>query len=234
MTEATRRNRWPVKRIHRWTSVSVGFIVFIWVVSGLAILLSGEGPPALPLLQVDYTALTISPAQAATTASAARNGARTTGMLLRRLNGRIIYGVSTRSGLVLVDAATGAVVTITAELATAIALEGLAPGTQVTSVERVEQPPVGYGGALPAYRIEIADGHRAWVVESNGDLQRLRFGSRLAGFIASFHTFRPLAGLPLGDRSRRPLLWLTSFLAIAVTLTGYWISLPRRTRSPDA
>ncbi len=232
--ERAARSRWPVRRIHKWMSVAVGACIFTWVVSGLVIIAPvGTRTRPAATARPDFSVMAVSPAQAVAAARAAHPGAEVTNLTMRRLGPELAFQVTLRgAGAVLVDARTAQLVSVTPELAARLVLEGLPAGATVARVERVERRQFGYFGPLPAFRVDIADDAltRGFVSVSTGEVVRTDRAGRLRLFVGSFHEFFPLEWLSGGELIRPWLLWITSLVAIAIVLTGYWISLPRKAR----
>lgn len=234
-TEPRPRSRWPIRRIHKWMSVTVGFVVLIWLVSGLVMIAYGEGGGGGPRTAIDFSVMVVSPAEASRIGSAALRGARVRSVAIRRLLDRLAYNVWTDSGTVVIDAATGAVVTFTPDLAGRLALEGLPAGSTIEAMVRIDRASAGYAGPLPAFRVDVADGRgtRAYVNATTGEVQRRSRAERMRAFLTSLHGFGPINALPHGNRARQLALWLTSLVGIGVALTGYWMALPRPKRQPS-
>lgn len=223
---------WTVRRLHKWMSVAVGVFVFGWVVTGLVMIIPGPDESGGPAAPVDYAALAITPAAAVRTVEAS-SGVPAGNLRLGRLGDRIVYVVSPRDRPPqLVDAASGALVSLTPELAGELARHRLPATVRVTSVTRIERHSLSYHGPLPAYRVDFDDarGTRAYVNAVTGEVQRNGRFNRFKGLFASLHLFQPLDALPGGSRARKAALWLTSGIVIGISLTGYWLALPRRWR----
>ena len=213
---------------HKWVGISIGTILFIWVASGLIMLLApsavarrGEGNAP-----VDWSVATIAPAQAARAATAAAGGGTVQRIEFRRVQHTVAYLVRLDRGKrVLIDAGTGEPIRISAEVAGAIALEAL-PGAKVSRVERIP-------GNQPAWHVFLDDAaHTEAVVgEESGDIVRSQRGDRLKSFFGhDLHVFMPLRSLPGRDGTRLGSLWVTSLVSVVSILTGFYLGLPRRWR----
>lgn len=222
--------------LHNWIGVFIGVILVLWVVSGLVMMLpltetamagQGSGRP------IDWSSVVISPAQAARTALAASDSGQVSSLTLQRLRDGQAYVVRVaRHRPVLVDAATGQIVTITDTLAAAIAADPL-PGVPIERVERIEQWGNGYTGPLPTWHVVFKSktGTEAWVAINSGEVRRSERWDRLqAAWGHGAHVFTPLRYGPVGEEGRKGALWLTSIISLVSMSFGYWLALPARWR----
>lgn len=218
-------------KVHKWVGVGVGLILLMWIVTGMLIGGGGGGRPAEP---PDYSRATVSPATAVAVAArsdSALGAAR--GVALEQIAGRLVYRVSAARGrAALVDAATGEPVVIGEGLAREIAAS-LAPGAAIGEVRRLEGHDGGFPrGALPAWRVVLADPAGTWVHLSRDGLgsSNTREQRRKAVY-HDLHTFATLQQVQLDRRTIRVLFLVASVISIAVVVTGYYLSLPRRWRT---
>ena len=238
MTESARvprrASRWPLRRIHKWMSVSIGVILLAWVVSGIIMMTPAKPLPSGRAATVDYGTMQVSLAQAVQTATAGADGAAIEWITTRRLTNRFFYVIGLAGNRrALVDAASGALTTITPELAGAIARDGLPESVTVTSVQRFETEQSGYDGPLPVYRVDLSEGITAWVGALAGEVTRRNASGRWHEFWGSIHTFRPVRRMA-GRNTQFLSLVITGAISIAVALTGYWMALPKRARRAAA
>lgn len=218
--------------LHKWLGICMGVVVFIWVVSGVVMILPRGAVPQAKTPQPDWSSAVLSPAQAAALVAATGDTAGIQNISLVRLRNRPVFLAEMRGGRRhLHDAATGTPIEVTAALAESIAVEGLRAPKPVTRVERLEKPDWRYAGRVPAYRVEFADPKRtvAYVTERDGGLQLGDRGIRIRAVITGLHTFQPLSLLG-GNTSRLAALHLTSAVAVLLVLTGYYLVLPKRWR----
>jgi uncharacterized membrane protein YkoI len=171
--------------VHRWLGAVVGAQLFLWSLGGFIFAThdiawvrgeDGRNPAPPPALFADQLAgVAVTPAQAADNAIAdlrARQAADNPDdppdddgavlhVSLRPHLGRPAYEVQHRGGHTLVDAVTGAVLSpIDRDVAADIARADRAGDPAVTDVVWYEADPPGEyrGGALPAWRVDLADG----------------------------------------------------------------------------
>jgi hypothetical protein len=149
---------------HKWIGITIGLVLFLWVASGLAMLV-----PLSPTVwgadlvepTLDLAGVTITPSQAAAIAVPPRSDsappAAIRSVVLRPLLGTGVYLVSpTDAPPVMVHAGTGEVITIAPESARRIASAAMS-GRAPLAVERIVVAPIGYEGRLPAYRMTFDD-----------------------------------------------------------------------------
>lgn len=228
-TPQRRRTLPGIRWWHKWIGIAIGVLLFAWTASGIVMMVppssvarAGPGADAA----INWLAVTVSPAAAAEVASAA-GGDTVRRVDLQRLRDGMAYVVRFDGGrTVLVDASTGVTIRITADLARAIAKDGL-PGAVVRRVDHFDGSPAGY------FRVELNDPRPilAYVGEATGDVRRTVWRDRMqAQFGHSVHVFTPLNSLPGQDVTRVGTLVITSLIALVSILTGYWLALPRRWR----
>lgn len=218
-------------KVHKWIGVGIGLILLMWIVTGMLLGGGGGGRPAEP---PDYSRATVSPATAVAVAAASDSGLRAVrGVALEHIAGRLVYRVSAaRNRAVLVDAASGEAIAIGEALAREIAAT-LAPGAPVSEVRRLAAHDGGFPrGALPAWRVVLADPAGTWVHLSRDGLgsSNTREQRRKAVY-HDLHTFATLQQVHLDRGSIRVLFLVASVISLAVVVTGYYLSLPRRWRT---
>lgn len=222
--------RWFYK-VHKWVGVGIGLILLMWIVTGMLIGGGGGGRPAEP---PDYSRATVSPATAVAVAAqsdSALGAARS--VALEQIAGRLVYRVSAARGrAALVDAATGEPVAIGEELAREIAAT-LAPGAPISDVRRLEGHDGGFPrGALPAWRVALADQAGTWVhLARDGVASSNTREQRRKAVYHDLHTFATLQQVHLDRPTIRILFLVASVISLAVVVTGYYLSLPRRWRT---
>ncbi len=225
---------------HKWIGITIGLVLFLWVASGLAMLV-----PLSPTVwgadlvepTLDLAGVTITPSQAAAIAVPPRSDsappAAIRSVVLRPLLGTGVYLVSPADAPpVMVHAGTGEVITVAPESARRIASAAMS-GRAPLSVERIVVAPIGYEGRLPAYRMAFDDpsGTVAIVAEATGELARTELRDRRKMLVGHYvHVFVPLKRLPGGDSTRIAALVGTGIIALLSIFSGYWLSLPGRFR----
>lgn len=222
--------------LHKWIGIGIGVIVFIWLVSGMVMIL-----PFTPIVAkraadtIDMRQAAISPA-AAITLVRSREGDSTE---VRRLQFVAIdlepyYKIDTKGGKsFLLSAATGARLLITREVAERIARRGFSETTPVVSASEISRHSFEYaGGPLPAWRLAFGDDQKtiAYVSKRDGSVAHSSAGHRLRAFVSGLHTFDQLELIGGSERLKKLALHLTSLITIALVLTGYYVVLPTRWR----
>ncbi|HEY2804489.1 MAG TPA: PepSY domain-containing protein [Gemmatimonadales bacterium] len=241
MTESAARTLPGIRWWHRWISIVIGILIFGWIASGMLMMLpptamarTGQGTGA----PIGWQQESVSPAQAIRAAQAAIGSnppPAASQVTLQRLRDGMIYVVRLDGHrTVLIDAATAAPLTISAEVAVRIAADAVSD-TGTPGVERVTRAPAYYYGPLPAWHVTFSDRKRteAFVSQVTGEVARFQARDRLLEVVGhSIHVFTPLARLPGGTLTRKGTLEITGLIALISVLTGYWLSLPRRWRGP--
>ena len=225
--------RWQVILIHKWTGITIGVLLGMWLVTGVFLVIPTPRP--LPPASISYDSMTVSPAQATMVARAHADGHEVRNLSLRQLGGGLLYQVNLiGSGPVLVDGQSGAVVQITDSLVMASVRKRFGADVEIDRVEYLERRTLSYlFGPLPAYRVEIGDEARSvvHVAVRDGRLRASTGRSRFVGAMGAIHTFEALRIVRIGQRGERWLLILTSSVAFILVVTGYLLTLPVR-RSP--
>lgn len=237
MTEPRTKRMPGVRWWHKWIGIFIGVLLLIWVASGLIMILpastvSRRTDAGLP---VDWSRVTVSPAQAAALAMATAPGATVQRVEVKRIREAVGYVVRLDHGRqMLFDASSGAPMRITSEIAGAIAAEPV-PGAKVARVERITAERPGYYGARPAWHVFLDDAKHteAYVAEGTGDVVRNQRWDRTKDRLGhNLHVFMPLRALPGKEATRLWVLMITGLIALISILTGYWLALPKRWRGP--
>ncbi|WP_312164301.1 peptidase [Phenylobacterium sp.] len=166
-----------IRTLHKWFGLVLGLQMLLWSVSGAMMALldhhrvSGEGSlrEAAPVMLPAQT-LPLSQAAAAVGEPVLR-------LRLKPLGQGHVYEATTPSGVKLLDALTGAPVTIDAAKAGALAAAAFAGPEGVASIRRVEKHDVESRTAqLPAWRVEFADKEKTTLFMSaaSGEMVLLR------------------------------------------------------------
>jgi len=218
-------------KVHKWIGVGIGLILLMWIVTG--VLLGGGGGGRAPEVP-DYSRATVSPAAAQAAAAVGDSGiAEVRGLTLDAVAGRVVYRINgPRGRTALIDAATGDRVAVGEPLAREVAA-ALAPGVAVRGVVLLRANDRGYPrGSLPVWRVMLDDPAESWVhLASDGSTTSNTRVQRGKAVLHDLHTFAALQTLHFGRRSIRVLFVLASVVSIALVITGYYLSLPRRWRS---
>jgi uncharacterized membrane protein YkoI len=221
--------RWFYK-VHKWVGVSVGAVLLMWIVTGV-LLSAGEGRGQGRAAPPDYARATVSPAAAVAAATTGDSGLRgIRAVELDRLGDRVIYRVKgAPRGTALIDATTGVRIVISESLARELAQRAV-PGGTIESAELIRANDRGYPGSLPAWRVRFADADATWfhLGLQDGLVNISTTTSRTSSTLHGLHTFGSLTALHIERRHIRLLLIGASLVALAVVVTGYVLSLPRR------
>lgn len=222
------------RRWHRWGAWVVGLVVLLWTVTGIFMVLPG---PAVPREVVANERISLTDDLLAPQAALARATAGELppirGLELRRLDGRLVYRVSTMRGApLLVDARNGDPVIIDDSMAVRIARDLAGVDAPVARVERLERNDTLYRGSLPATRVVFAKpGTTVIHVAADGTTS---FGvprQRLKGIMGRLHTFSIPRITDPRPTLRRVLLVGTSTVTLALIVTGFVLLLPPRRRT---
>ncbi len=224
--------RWFYK-VHKWVGVAVGVVLLMWIVTGV-LLSAGEGRGKDRGAPPDYGMATVAPAAAVAAATRGDSGLHAIrGVELDRLGDRVIYRVKgSPRGTALIDAGTAERIVITESLARALA-QSAVPGSPIVSAELIRANDRGYPGSLPAWRVRFGDEGATWfhVGTQDGLINISTTTSRTSSTLHGLHTFGSLTALHIERRHIRLLLIGASLVALAVVVTGYVLSLPRRRRA---
>jgi len=218
-------------KIHKWIGICVGIVLFTWVVSGIVMILPGRPIVASRFNSPgDLTVASISPAAAADLVPGDSGAARK--VRLVGINGRPFYEVSIQGGeRSLLDASSGAVLTITAQVAESLARMAVGAGeAKVGSVDEIGEPSWGYsGGPLPVFRVAFEDHQRtvAYVSMRDGSVQADSRLLRVRSRIQQLHAFEPIEILTERPVLRQAALHVASAVGLCLVLTGYYLALPK-------
>lgn len=218
--------------LHKWIGIGLGVIVFLWLVSGMLLIIPSAQAPGLDRSPVDYRGAVVSPSDAAEVV--ARQAGDTA--LVRRLGavrvlGRSHYMLDLASlRTYFVDMQSGALLEITPDVAGEIARQTTGLDSARLQVTKL----TGYNsaymrGPLPSYRIDFDDPRRTAVFLSprDGVVRYTTRALRVKAYIAGFHTFDQLLLLRQSQFTVEAMLHFTSVLGIALVLSGYYLVLPK-------
>lgn len=225
------------RKMHRVMAVTVGFLFLLWIVSGVVMVMPQL---RIAVLAPDHSTfqpetlrdLSISPADAIRAVNSVSQGSgEVTNIQLRSIAGAMLYEISTGNGAShLIDARTGAVVTVTERMAQAIAHAMMVDGVNVESSTLVSAYGADYiSGPLPVYRIQMSDPSASVVYVSarNGDSRYTNRWIRIRAALEGFHSFDPVEWVTGSSLLRKGLLLLASLIGGVVALTGYALALRR-------
>jgi uncharacterized iron-regulated membrane protein len=223
-------------QVHKWVGIALGVLVFIWLASGVVMVLPMKLVSRAPrLAEVDVNQVALSPSAAAALLPSREgdsSGVRDWALLM--IGGEAYYRLVARSGTsYLINAATGTRLVIDQAQAEAIALRGLPAPLPVAQVTEVKARSLGYpNGPIPAWRVEFGDPRHtvAYVGQRDGSVGYSTGMHRVRYFIAQLHTFDQLKTLGLSRGMQHGVLAVTSAVAILLVFTGYYLVLPRRWR----
>lgn len=176
--------------------------------------------------------LSTSPADAIRAVNGVSQGSvEVTNIQLRPIAGAMVYEIFTgNGGSHLIDARTGEVVTVTEQMAQAIAHAMMVEGVNVASSTLVSAYGVDYtSGPLPVYRIQMSDPSASVVYVSarNGDSRYTNRWIRIRAGLEGLHSFDPVEWATGSSLLRKGLLLLGSLIGGVVALTGYALVLRR-------
>jgi hypothetical protein len=220
-----------IRQLHKWIGIGVGIILLMWSVTGVILMIPGR-PPQVRTLPLELDRATVSPQQAIATASGDSAGAIRSVSLIR-IHDRVAYRIDRGRRPILVDAASGERIEITATLAEAVAREAMNRPTGDVKVESVTRHDGFYpSGSLPAWRITVAGSSGpSHVSRLDGAFTPAGSRSRFKAVAHDLHNFSILRELVRADWFSRSLAIIAGVVSMASILTGFWLALPRRTPS---
>ena len=211
------------RRIHKWVGLILGLQFVLWTVSGAMMALidhhdvSGEhlGHPPEPAA---WPGQVLSPADVQ-----ARLGAEVVGLTLRPLMNQHVYEVSTPAGTRLVNAATGSLITIDADLAKTIAAADYSGRAPVVRVSKLTDPIFETRDHdEPLWRVDFADdgGTSFYVSEATGKVvERRDENYRLWDVFWMLHSMDYV-----GRKSfNHPLIIMVAFGVLWLSGTGFYL-----------
>lgn len=218
-------------KVHKWVAITSAVAIVVWLASGLIMILppsdfarEAARPPA-----VDYPSVAITPAEAVARFRRERGDSiDVRDLALVRIVDRLAYRIVPGHGKThLVDAATGAEITITEQLAGAIARAATPDHPEIVRIE-TSAGPAG-GKRATAYKVWFAGNRSLLVSAIDGAISMRRAsGDRFRVFGGSLHTFAPLGTGPRSDFVRLGALWLFGVTGLFVAGTGVYLALPKR------
>lgn len=225
------------RKIHRVMAVSVGFLFLLWIVSGVVMVMPQLSVPSLAPVRVIFQpetlrGLSLSPVDAMRAVNrVSQKAVEVTNVQLRPIAGAMVYEISTGNGeSYLIDAYTGEMVTVTEQMAQAIAHAMMVDGVHIKSSTLVSAYGADYtSGPLPVYRFEMSDPHGSVVYVSthDGASRYTNRWIRIRQALEGLHSFDPVEWATGSSLLRKGLLLLGSLIGGVVALTGYALVLRR-------
>lgn len=231
-----------VNGIHRWVALSASLFLSCWLVSGLVMIIpidwltrgKSETKEGRPDSDRQFSEVSVSVPQAlAAISSNSTSPAIVREIKLKRVGNTIAYEiVTTKQGVLLVDAFNGQVFKLSEQAAEKRARAFVDPSARLLRVSLQEQQDFFFHGGTPAFRFEFDDARRSrvHVSQADGRVHHSTRLSRLHRSVTSLHTLEPLLSFVGQRRYRVAILFLGGLLAIAAVGSGLYLSLPVRWR----
>ncbi len=222
-------------QVHRWISVGLGLLLVFWLASGLVMVLPMPGlfyrGPGTSGVTPPFHDYAMAPATAANRAGHIA-GEPPVGIAWERVRDEMVYVVRFAGHPpVVLDAATGARVRLTPELAEAIARDVLGPEVPLRRIDTVTREHTAYAyGERPAWRLRFRDrnGTVAYVSQATGAVHFTTRDSRFKTWAAEWHLGRPLAYDGAPEFWRHFAVWSTGLITLVGLVAGVVLVLPRR------
>ncbi len=219
------------RKWHRGMAISMGSIFMVWIISGVVMVLPQLRVSSLASAQVEFHPQSfidssVSPGDAIKAVNRMhREAVEVTNVQLRSVGAGFFYEVSVGQGRsFLVDARTGEVVTVTEQMARAIAQTMIVAGVGIESSTLVNAYGDEYrSGPLPVYRLEMTDAHGSiiYVSANNGASRYTNRWLRIREAIEGFHSFDPVEWATGSSILRKCLLLLGGVSGGVFALTGF-------------
>jgi hypothetical protein len=129
----------------------------------------------------------------------------------------------------LVDAIKGVPVTITEARIVENAIAAATLGSNIMDMAFLTKRPYAYWGPVPIYRFIFDDVSRThvYVSPTTGQVKLKNKGwNRLRGWMISLHKFEFLMLIWEREAFRKGMIFILSFVGLAVVITGFYIALP--------
>lgn len=163
-----------IRTLHKWFGLILGLQFLLWSISGaMMALIAHDKISATDTIR--EPAVAVAPIDALPLAKAGEAfGAPVTGLKLRPLGEGFVYEAATPAGVKMIDALTGAPVTIDAKRAEALAVAATVGEAKVASVAKVTEGNLETRRLdLPLWRVEFADRDHTTVMISAATGQEL-------------------------------------------------------------
>ena len=216
MMDRRRFNR-HLTRFHKWAGLVLGLFIVSWFASGFFMTLKpisevrGRHVAEEPKASVNFEG--VLPIESFLGEAGAQ------WVQIIDVIGRPAYVISTDEGREVYDARTGSPLPPVSEAAILAKAEAISKfGAEAVSIEMITEPVWGYGGTLPAYRVELSEpaGAQLFFDERTGALKSVRTRHWRAFDIAwRFHILDPA-----GETISTWWLRLASFSALIFALSG--------------
>jgi uncharacterized iron-regulated membrane protein len=217
------------RQLHKWIGIFVGIILLMWAVTGIVLMVPARRPE-VRTRPLQLEGATLSPQQALAIAAGDSAGAVRTVSLIQ-IHDRIAYRIDRGRRPILVDAATGARMEITAALAEAVAREAMNQAGGKVDVAAVRKHDAYYPtGSLPVWRVtfEGAEGAPSHVNRLDGTFIPAGSRSRLHSLAHDLHNFSIVQEVIAADWFFRTFAIVAGIVSVVSIITGYWLTLPRR------
>jgi hypothetical protein len=229
-------NNRKLRTIHRWLFTFVGIFMVTWLLSGILMAIPNDwfGDVMWHKNPVpDYRNAVFSPAEAiATLEAGSSTRVQVKNTKLRQINEHLLYSMELADGSEqLVDASNGEPFTFTAELAESIIRDNFKIDAPLAEIGQVTEHSAAYPwGKLPVFRATFTDSSSVSYFIAPADLKVFRSSpvTRLRTAITSLHEFGPVNFLTSDSRVRKGLLIVIAGIALAGTIAGVLLTLPRR------
>jgi len=147
-----------IRTLHKWVGLVLGLQFVLWTVSGAMMALLDHHKVSAEATLVQPTATALPPLVLPLAVVASELGAPVSKLRLRPLGGRYVYEATTPAGVRMIDAATGAPVSISGADAARIAQSSVRGAPPVASVDLVETATIETRALpLPLWRVGFAD-----------------------------------------------------------------------------
>jgi Na+-transporting NADH:ubiquinone oxidoreductase subunit F len=219
------------RTLHKWLGIVIGLALLMWTITGIIMVLPANRVRDTGGGQLQVGRAVISPAQVVARLAEADSAPRVRSVALIQLADHILYQVETRRRTVLVDAESGELFQVTAEVAGQIARGAFRGTPGKITIEQLTEYDARYsGGDLPAYRVSLGDSANtvSYVSARNGSIVSADSRRRLRGVVGKLHDFSAIKAVISTDWVHRSLAIAACVLSIISILTGFWLALPRK------
>jgi uncharacterized iron-regulated membrane protein len=251
-----------VRKLHKWASVTVGVFILAWLITGIVLvvplrwmvsikdMIYGNEPETpvrsetasatgSALAQLDFRGITITVPQAISVLEEELGQeVQVDSVTAARFGQGLAYEITLRdSSRHMVDALSGTRTKVTQAMAEQTARASVNNARPPVSVDLMHRRDYHYWGSLPVHRVSFDDSQRTVVYVSavTGHIEQTTSRlSRLHHWVTSIHTFQPLRLAIERDAVRKGLLIVIAMVGIGVVVTGFYLALPVRRRSPQA
>lgn len=222
-----------IYKTHKWLGLALLVVTIGWFVSGVFMVMPATWQSRTPELfsvrigegsggpGFEAASITVPDAIAAVKARIGKP-VRISGVRLLRLSGLLAYEVSTSAGTFMMDAVTGAPITVDADMALRIARDALGPDARLGAPTLQRARSTEYTGPLPAFRIPLDNGKGTTIFVSRPpvEIRHSDAWNRAIVWIIGWHE---LTGLGLSRSGQRMVLMVLSAAGAVMTLFGGWI-----------